>query len=294
MHAKTILALLFLVSVAIAAAVFVRALPSQSGARTSVNISSPAREILVATVPLAAGTVLRAHDVSWWAPSADAPYVGEILRPAAEKREAKPEIDEEARGEVRGAALRTDVASGAPVLRGNLVKPGERDFLRVVLAPGSRAILIPLAAGGGLLHPGDRVDVILTQTFKNDAPPARRTVGETIADDVRVLVVEGLSGKADGGTSSPRTVTLDVSREQAEKINVANELGKLSLTLRGGGEVARAADNAQAAVKPNFSKPTWAGDVSPALAGTAPLPESVPEHPPVQIFHGTTRETVKP
>lgn len=282
MHAKTILALLFLVAVGLAAAVFIRALPPQLAVRRSPDtLSPPAREILVAAEPLAAGTLLRTQDASWWAPPTDAPYLGEIPRPTAAKREAKPEIDEEARSEVRGAALRTDIVAGAPILRGNLVKPGNRDFLHVVLTSGSRAVSIPLAAGGGLLSPGDRVDVILTQTFKNDAPVARRSVSETIADDLRVLVVD--EGKVDNA-SAPRTVTLEVSPEQAEKINLANELGKMSLTLRGGRELARDADT----VPPAVSKPTWAGDVSPALAGTVAPPQEVPpEHPPVVVFHGT-------
>src|SRR5260221_5794442 len=93
MHAKAILALLFLVSVAVAALVFVRALPPDGGVRVGGANPSPGREILVAIVPLPASTLLRAQDVSWWTPSTDTPYLGEILRPAAAKRETKPEID---------------------------------------------------------------------------------------------------------------------------------------------------------------------------------------------------------
>jgi pilus assembly protein CpaB len=297
MNAKTILAILFLVSIAVAAAVFVRALPSQSGAATgaSANISVPTREILVAAALLSAGTLLRGQDVRWWAPPADTPTIGEILRPTAEKREAKPEIDEEARGEVRGAALRTYVTAGAPILRGDLVKPDDRDFLHVVLRAGTRAVPIPnqLAAGGGMLSPGDHVDLILTQNFKTDAPAARRTVGETIAYDLRVLKVEGTNVKTDAA-SAPRTVIVEVSREQAERINVASELGKLSLILRGGDAMAQGGAPSEGAVRATI-KPVWAGDVSPALAGTAtPPPPPPPENPPVQMFHGMTKEMVKP
>ncbi len=61
MRAKTILAVLFLISLAVAAVVILRAIPSQVDA----NANAPKEEILVATVPLAAGTLLRAQDVRW-------------------------------------------------------------------------------------------------------------------------------------------------------------------------------------------------------------------------------------
>jgi pilus assembly protein CpaB len=180
-------------------------------------------------------------------------------------------------------------------LRSNLVKPDDRDFLHVVLRPGSRAVPIPnqLAAGGGMLSPGDHVDLILTQNFKTDAPASRRTVGETIAYDLRVLNVEGTNVKPDAA-SAPRTVIVEVSREQAERINVASELGKLSLILRGADAIAQGNAPSEGAVRAAV-KPVWAGDVSPALAGTAtPPPPAPPENPPIQMFHGMTKETVKP
>src|SRR4029077_15278760 len=135
-------------------------------------------EILVATVPLAAGTLLRAQDVTWQ-PIARPADRGEIVRPSEAARQTKPEIDEEARAMVYGAAMRPahDTAAGEPIRRGSIVKPGDRDFLQVVLSPGARAIAIPVVTGGastGLLFPGDRVDVILTQNFKGESTPITR------------------------------------------------------------------------------------------------------------------------
>ena len=286
MPAKTLLAILFLLSVGVAAFVVIRAMPPSANQGASTSASAPAREILVAAAPLGAGTLLRAEDVRWWAPPGDAGFIGETVRPSAAKREAKPEADEEARAELRGAAVRNDLPAGAPIVRGNLVKPGERDFLRVVLLSGNRAITIPTPAGSGPLSSGDRVDVILTQTFKGDAPASRRSVSETIAEDLRVLAIEGPKD------APARTITLEVSSEQAEKLNVAGELGKLTLALRGG---ARALGDASAAGGGDSSrKPVWAGDVSGALIGPAPPPENTGERPSVQVFHGTKNaESVK-
>lgn len=289
MHAKTILAVLFLVSVVVAAAIFIRALPRDAAPRAAAGISAPAREILVAAVPLAAGSLLRAEDVAWASAPSSAPHDGEIARPPTAKREAKPEIDEEARGEVSGAALRADLPAGAPILRGALVKPRDRDFLRVVLTSGSRAVSIPISMGGGLVFPGDRVDVILTQTFRGDTPASRRSVSETIAEQIRVLALDGTTG-----ANATRTATVEVSREEAEKISVASELGKLSVTVRDGGigrDAARGAVQASAA-----GKPTWAGDVSPALAdiGSPAAPEPAPVRPGILVLRGVKSEMVKP
>jgi len=95
---------------------------------------------------------------------------------------------------VYGAELRSDRAEHQPIRRSTIVKPGDRDSLQTVLAPGTRALMIPVAgaAGGtGMMFPGDRVDVMLTQNFKSDdAPLTRRSVSETVVDNLRVPAID--------------------------------------------------------------------------------------------------------
>jgi pilus assembly protein CpaB len=146
------------------------------------------------------------------------------------------------------------------------------------------------------LYPGDRVDVILTQKFNDTAQLTRRSVSETVVENLRVLVIDALDAKMGAGNSFGRTVTLEVMPDQAEKINVAAELGKLSLTLRsvsGADGVATASTTGPG--KATGIKPTWAGDVSPALGGAMP-PERVltAERPPVDVIRGSrSAESVK-
>jgi pilus assembly protein CpaB len=294
MRAKTILAVLFLISLAVAVVVILRAIPTQVDA--NANGTPPKDEILVATVHLTGGTLLRAQDVTWQ--SVNRPVEpGEIVRPSAAARQVKPEIDEATRAEVYGAAVRParEAAAGEPIRRGNIVKPGDRDFLQVVLTPGARAIAIPVTTSGastGLLFPGDRVDVILTQNFKGEsAVITRRSVSETVVENLRVLAIDTLDAKAPSG-SFGRTVTLEVTPQQAEKINVATELGKLSLTLRSvsgpDGVLATSTAGPSTGVKP-----TWAGDVSPALGGAMPEKTITVQQPPVEVVRGSKREAVK-
>jgi len=161
-----------------------------------------------------------------------------------------------------------------------------------VLSPGARAIAIPVATGGastGLLYPGDRVDVILTQKFNDStAPLARRSVSETVVENLRVLVIDAMDAKMAAGNTFGRTVTLEVMPDQAEKINVATELGKLSLTLRSvSGADGIAAGSAPGPGKASGIKPTWAGDVSPALGGAMPEKAIPAERPTVEIIRGS-------
>jgi pilus assembly protein CpaB len=294
MRAKTILTMLFLASVVVALIVFLRALPQ----KVDATAEPPGVEVLVATAPLGAGTLLRAHDIVWQAVAGPLEK-GETMRPDAAARELRPDADEEARATVYGAALRSAMAAGEPLRRKTIVKPGDRDFLQIVLSPGARAIAIPVTTGGastGLLYPGDRVDVILTQKFNDTAQLTRRSVSETVVENLRVLVIDALDAKMGAGNSFGRTVTLEVMPDQAEKINVAAELGKLSLTLRsisGADGVATASTTGPG--KATGIKPTWAGDVSPALGGAMP-PERVltAERPPVDVIRGSrSAESVK-
>ncbi len=306
MRAKTLLlTALFLGSLVAAAIAFVNTMPKGSA-------TAPKEQILAATVALPAGTLLRAQDVTWQPVSETQP--DQIVYPSATALEAKPELADERRVSVYGAVLRHALTPGEPIRSGSFVKPGDRDFLQVVLTPGARAIAIPVSTGGastGLLSPGDRVDVILTQNFKNDTaqdlkntPLTRRSVSETVVDNLRVLAIDAIVTKPTNVAANPangnfgRTVTLEVTPDQVEQINVAAELGKLSVALRsvtgpsGSTTLASAAPfhNTDKVAGNTHIQPKWAGDVSPALYGAAePKPVALIP-PPVQVFHGAGKE----
>jgi pilus assembly protein CpaB len=289
--AKAVLSLLFLTALSVVAMLGFRALPHRVGG-TAAGV-----ETLVAATVLPAGTLLTAKDVAW-RPIAATAQPDQIIRPASGDNHGS--AFDQLPAAVYGAALRNALGMGEPVTRAFIVKPGDRDFLQVVLSPRARAIAIPVSTGGastGILSPGDRVDVMLTQTFKNDPSPARRSVGETVVENLRVLAIDPLDAKAaaTGGNGFGRTVTLEVTPEQAEKISVAGELGKLSLTLRslsanGGIPVPTIGSDEAAGIKA-----VWAGDVSPALGNSMPPNRAIsPEPPQVEIIRGTKVVSMKP
>ncbi len=138
------------------------------------------------------------------------------------------------------------------------------------------------------MSPGDRVDVLLTQSFKgDDTPLTRRSVSETVVENLRVLAV-------DPEKTTNRAVTLEVLPEQAEKINVATEMGKLSLTLRPVTmPVAEGQQPAMAAADTGV-QPAWSGDASPALRSVLPAPRQVEAVAPiVRVMRGTQSQESK-
>lgn len=298
MRAKTLLTVLFVLSIGVAVVVVMRAMP-----RAAPNGAAPARdEILVATTALAAGTLLRPEDVAWQRAKGPT-QPGQILRPNAVARGIKPDADEAARAPVYGAALRAALAANEPVRRGDIVKPGDRDFLDIVLSPGTRAMAIPVHMAGPTgpdtrflgPFPGDRVDIILTQKFLQDLPLTHRSVGEAVLENLRVLAIAPPDAKTAVNNTGEVTVpmTLEVTPEQAEKITVATELGKLSLTLRSSrGARAVAAGATPEVGKTKVIKAVWAGDVSPALGGAMPDKPVTVERPPIDVIHGTRVERV--
>ena len=109
--------------------------------------------------------------------------------------------------EFGGAALRdlVEVAKffeGERRNGGDVIRPRDRGFIAAVLPPGTRAAAIAVDAVSGvagLIWPGDRVDIILTQEFPPGSENARRIVtSETIITDVRIIVTNlGGRGAAD-------------------------------------------------------------------------------------------------
>ncbi|SDB74474.1 Flp pilus assembly protein CpaB [Belnapia rosea] len=218
----------------------------------------PRLRIAVAARGLPAGTLLKDEDLAIREVAPDAVPEGAIA------------AGEESRTELRGALLRRYLDPDAVLRREDVLRPRDRGFLAGVLRSGTRAISVGvdvITGAAGLIWPGDQVDLILTQELAaNDAPLARRVIGETVLTDVRVIAVDqqftrgANPGEATLGRIA-RTVTLEVTAEQAERVAVASRLGRISLTVR-------------AIERPELELATQGGpvfgaDVSPALARSA-------------------------
>jgi pilus assembly protein CpaB len=293
MRSKTILISLFLLSVVALGAILWRN-ANVSSTAVANSVQQPKTMVLAAAQALRTGTLLRAEDVHWldWS---DAVPAGAMVRPSQQDRAAQPNADLQALSSVYGAVLKQRVDPNMPILSTIIVKPGDRGFLAAVLAPGYRAVSIgvnPVSGASGLIFPGDHVDLILTQDFqKGEEPISRRSVSETIVTNVRVLAIDQRLQEASPDPKVqipiPRTVTLEVLPKQAEMINVAVQLGTLSLALRSVPLDAEPVTANGPPVKETVES-TWADDVSPAL--------KPPKQPTVvrqtTVMHGGKTENV--
>lgn len=183
-------------------------------------------QVLVAQRALPIGTILTADSVSFQ------PWPKELVRDAYY-------LDGEADiSSLLGTVVREPVTAGGPLTRGSLVSPKDRGFLAAALGAGMRAITVPVtikSGVGGFIFPGDRVDVLLSQSVKGEDGPALNAV-ETIVRNVRVLATDQstTTAKVDGVTvvKTFRTVTVEVTPRIAEKVTVAQDIGDVSLVLR--------------------------------------------------------------
>jgi len=223
---------------------------------TAAPAPRPEKAVLVAAVDLPAGSFVQPGNVRWqtW-PDVDLPPSYFVKGVRSEE-------------EAVGAVVRYALAAGQPLTDGGLVKPGERGFLAAVLAPGMRAVSVPVdeaSANAGLIFPGDRVDLVLAQSVGADGseggPSGRaRRAAETVLEDVRVLAMGRRLkvGEGEEGAIQARTVTLEVTPADAERVALVTELGKLTLSLRSLARADEATDAAAARV-------TWDDTVSRAL-----------------------------
>jgi pilus assembly protein CpaB len=289
------------------AAIVVGRMLRDNDPEAAVAEAAPKLVVRMASHDLMVGTFLDANKAPFeaWSGDASDDFVTQGI---------PPERD------VIGAVVIAPIPAGQPVPRSKLLLPGQDGFLAAVLAPGMRASSVAVDAvsgNAGLIFPGDRVDLILTQnldTGDGRASLAERWASETILENVRVIAVDqslstDLAHRSDQSRVA-RTITLEVSPRDAEKVALASGLGRLSLSLRSlrlgdqdGGDAAASAGRAPD--RPDSRRPTWASDVSAVVrdAGSRPEPAeqpaaeaappaAAPSSPRMRVFRGNQAESV--
>ena len=201
----------------------------QSAAMTVVAAAPDGPDVLVATKALPVGTILDASSLRYQ------PWPKELVQNVYYIKNAG--FDPKS---LQGTVVRNAITAGQPLTQGALVKPGDRGFLAAALGPGMRAVTVPVEATtsvGGFVFPGDRIDLILTQSVAGggDGPPLK--AAETIMRNIRVLATDQRTDNAvgDDGKTIVKTfsnVTIEATPRMAEQIAVAQTVGTLSLSLR--------------------------------------------------------------
>ncbi len=121
------------------------------------------------------------------------------------------------------------MAQGELILSSKISEYGEKVTIVQSLGQNTRAMAIKVdaeTAVGGFVTPGDTVDILLTQGKEAQM----RAV--TILQNIRIVGVDQVSDEQSDAPEVARTVTVEVSPEQGQKLALAQKAGTLSLTLR--------------------------------------------------------------
>jgi len=122
-----------------------------------------------------------------------------------------------------------------PVLAAKVTEPGEAPGLSSTLGRGMSAfaIRVDVASGvSGFLRPGDRVDVYWTGRVETgDRPGLTQEVTRLVEPNVKLIAVDQNADGNRSGATIARTVTVEATRTQVGRLNLAQSTGRLSLAL---------------------------------------------------------------
>ena len=135
-----------------------------------------------------------------------------------------------------GRVVLSSVAAREVITEAKLAPEGTTGGLSAVIPEGYRAMTVKfdeVVGVSGFLNPGTLVDVVVTMA-PGESSGSKDTISKIVLQNIKVLA----SGqnidrpKDDREASAVRSVTLQVSPEQAEKLALASSEGRLQLVMR--------------------------------------------------------------
>ena len=133
---------------------------------------------------------------------------------------------------------RVGLQRGEPLLDAKLALPGAAGGLSAVVAEGKRAMTVrvnDVIGVAGFALPGNYVDILVsTQNEEKNKKDEQRdlSVSKVVLERILVLAVAQEASVDDTAAKVVNAVTLEVTPEQAEKLDLARSVGTLSLVLR--------------------------------------------------------------
>ncbi|SIP97671.1 pilus assembly protein CpaB [Janthinobacterium sp. TND4EL3] len=204
----------------------------------------------------------------------------DMLRLAEWPAESLPQGALQDPAKLAGRVLKTSVLRGEPLSEAKLAPVGTLGGLSALITEGRRAITVrvnDVIGVAGFALPGNYVDIIVsTQQDAGDrAFPQSRNISKIVLERILVLAVAQEVGRDETKPRVVNAVTLEVTPEQAENLDLARSVGSLSLVLRN--QV-----DPQPGVTAGATKLTLLGgphEAEPAPAAAAPAAVPVVRHP---------------
>jgi pilus assembly protein CpaB len=245
--------------------------------------------IVVAAAPLAFGAVLSPDNLT------EIPWSNGKLPDGAFA--TKSDLLKDGRRVALNAIERSEM-----IVASKITAPGQRASLSVLLEEGQRAVTVrvdDVRGVAGFILPGDRVDVVLLRAETQQGETENSA--DVLLENVKVLAIDQLVNEKQDQpavATVAKAVTLQVSPQQAQKLLLAGNIGKLSLILRQAGEARLAQAGRVTDSDIGFAKrepKAKPKPISVAAADKGPLPsilEALKSNKvKVTIFHGTDDKT---
>ncbi|MCL4715750.1 MAG: Flp pilus assembly protein CpaB [Hyphomonadaceae bacterium] len=229
MSARQLIVLAVAAIAAIGALLLIRAMGNRAPAPAPEAAAPIAGEqVLVAARDIPQGAALSPSDLAvatFPNGSVSASFVNVSTQPSAQ-------------ADYVGAVTRRAFVQGEPIVTNSVVQPEGRGFLAAQLPPGYRAVAIEInkhSAAGGYIQPNDRVDVLMARRFSEGSQ--QRVTSQVVLEDVRVLALNDRTQPQTSG-QAPEIVdatvaVLELAAEDARVLAQADQLGEISLMLRG-------------------------------------------------------------
>ena len=187
--------------------------------------------------------------------------------------------------QIMGKVSRVKILANEPILESRLA--GEGAGLTVRLEAGKRAVALrvdEIVGVSGFIVPDDRVDVILTTTPLGAAQDAK--ISKIVLQNKRVLSVAQSTEQKDGKPQLARSITLEVTPEEAEKLSLASQEGQIVLALRGLGD-----EKAIVTIGSNKRDLLSLAAAPQKTSGARTVPP--PDKYRVEVIHGSNRNVVE-
>ena len=135
-----------------------------------------------------------------------------------------------------GRVVKTSLQRGEPVLESKLAPVGTKGGLSSVVTEGKRAMTVrvnDVIGVAGFALPGNYVDIMVsTQTEGVRSENRDNTISKIVLERILVLAVAQEASRDETKPKVVNAVTLEVTPDQAERLDVARSVGTLSLVLR--------------------------------------------------------------
>ena len=185
---------------------------------------------------------------------------------------------------------RTSIQHGEPIMESKLAPPGTQGGLSAVVGEGKRAMTVrvnDVVGVAGFALPGNYVDILVNtqDELAKNSSGRDPSISKIVLERILVLAIAQESSRDDTKPKVVNAVTLELTPEQAEKLDLARSVGTLSLVLRN--QIEDKPVNTEGATKTSLL------DTKVAAQVPAPAPRPVVRHRVVQGPVGPQVDVIK-